>query len=187
MSKPKRKQSKPREMKKIFLIFCEGQTEECYVQVLRSKYRVPIKIVTRVEGLNISSKEITSHCKSLCIGVDDDNVKVFLMYDMDVPLDKSKFKGCCVEYLLTNPTFELWLLLHVANQSAAISTTDVIEKLKSFEEWANYKKGTFTEQQKNILWDQKDEAINRAKLLTDEENPSSQIYKLLSLLDKESR
>ena len=90
MSKPKRKQSKPREMKKIFLIFCEGQTEECYVQVLRSKYRVPIKIVARVEGLNISSKEITSHCKSLRIGVDDDNVKVFLMYDMDVPLDKSK-------------------------------------------------------------------------------------------------
>ena len=81
----------------------------------------------------------------------------------------------------------MWLLLHVANQSAAISTTDVIEKLKSFEEWANYKKGTFTEQQKNILWNQKDEAINRAKLLTDEENPSSQIYKLLSLLDKESR
>ena len=27
-----------------------------------------------------------------------------------------------------------------------------------------------------------EEAINRAKLLTDEENPSSQIYKLLSLI-----
>ena len=45
-----RLESPRRKMKPVFLVFCEGETEETYLDHLKQAYRSPIKIIPKVEG-----------------------------------------------------------------------------------------------------------------------------------------
>ena len=49
--------SPSRTMKPVFLIFCEGETEEAYLDYLKQAYRSPIRIVPKIEGDSISQEE----------------------------------------------------------------------------------------------------------------------------------
>jgi hypothetical protein len=40
--------SPSRTMKPVFLIFCEGETEEAYLDYLKQAYRSPIRIVPKI-------------------------------------------------------------------------------------------------------------------------------------------
>lgn len=85
--------------------------------------------------------------------------------------------------LLSNPCFEIWLLLHAKDQKAAIDTDALIKELKkSTPVWKNYNKSAFTETQKSFLNDNTDLAVARAKKLHELQNPSTGIYKLIELL-----
>lgn len=76
----------------------------------------------------------------------------FLMYDMDVQAINEKLKKCKAEMLLSNPCFEIWLLLHSRDQKAAIDTATLIKELKkSASVWKNYSKSAFTDTQKSFL------------------------------------
>lgn len=46
-----------RKMKQIILVLCEGETEECYINMLKQQYRLPIKVISRVVGQNIDELE----------------------------------------------------------------------------------------------------------------------------------
>ena len=59
----KRQASKGKKIKPHFWVFCEGKTEESYVCFLRSKYRIPIEIVPKIIGSNISEKIIKRYKK----------------------------------------------------------------------------------------------------------------------------
>lgn len=39
------RKSNPRKMRPQFLVLCEGETEEAYINFLKQQYRLPIKIV----------------------------------------------------------------------------------------------------------------------------------------------
>ena len=69
-----------RRMKPVFIVFCEGETEELYVSLLRQRYRSPIKIISRVEGCDISSKLIERRKREVKIE-EHEKLTVFLMYD----------------------------------------------------------------------------------------------------------
>ena len=69
--KKKRNQRLPRQMKPVFLVFCEGETEETYVNFLRQQYKLPIKVITHVTGLALSKKRIESYIKAEKIGLND--------------------------------------------------------------------------------------------------------------------
>jgi len=56
-----RKPSKGKKIRPHFWVFCEGQTEEAYISHLRSEYRVPIEIVTKITGNNINESKIKNH------------------------------------------------------------------------------------------------------------------------------
>ncbi len=106
------------------------------------------------------------------------------MYDMDVPAINDKLMACKAELLLSNPCFEVWLLLHVKDQTSALSSTAVIKELKrSAPVWQNYSKATYTDTQKGFLREHIADAIRRAKGLKDFHNPSSRIFKLLDILE----
>ena len=47
-----RLESPRRKMKPVFLVFCEGETEETYLDHLKQAYRSLIKIIPKVEGGN---------------------------------------------------------------------------------------------------------------------------------------
>ena len=59
--------SPSRTMKPVFLIFCEGETEEAYLDYLKQAYRSPIRIVPKIEGDSISQRLIDVRKKELKI------------------------------------------------------------------------------------------------------------------------
>jgi hypothetical protein len=110
------------------------------------------------------------------------------MYDMDVQAINEKLQRCKAEMLLSNPCFEIWLLLHAKSQKSAINTDALIKELKkSAPVWKSYSKSAFTDTQKAFLKDNTDVAVARAKELHEYQNPSTGIYKLIEMLKGDNR
>ena len=169
-------------MRKIALVICEGETEARYVNLLRSWFKSPIRIVSNIEGTKVSQSLIERRAKELKIS-SMDRVHTFLMYDMDVRAINERLLRCKAEMLLSNPCFELWLLLHAREQRSAIGTDALILELKkSAAVWKNYAKSLFTDTQKAFLRSKIDVAVSRAKGLRPLCNPSTGIYKLVEML-----
>lgn len=115
----RRHQAPPRKMKEVFLIFCEGQTEEAYIDMLRRYFRAPIRIVSSIQGQSVSKHLIDEYKRSMQLSPSD-RVSTFLMYDLDVAELLPRLQKCDAELLVSNPTIELWFLLHSADQRAAM-------------------------------------------------------------------
>ena len=183
----KREPSPSLRMRKIALVICEGETEVCYINLLKSWYKSPIRIVSHIEGTKITPSLVEKRTKELKIS-QWDKVHTFLMYDMDVQAINEKLRKCKAEMLLSNPCFEIWLLLHAKDQKSAIETDALIKELKkSAPVWKNYSKSAFTDTQKAFLNDNTDIAVARAKDLCEFQNPSTGIYKLIDLLQKNAK
>ena len=178
----RREPSPSMRMRKIALVICEGETEACYLNLLKTWYKSPIRIVSHIEGTKITQSLVEKRTKELKIS-QWDKVNTFLMYDMDVPTTNEKVMKCKAKMLLSNPCFELWLLLHAKDQKTAISTDALIKELKkSATVWRNYSKPGFSDTQKAFLNSNTDAAVTRAKELHEFQNPSTGIYKLIELL-----
>ena len=173
-------------MKPVFLVFCEGETEENYIDFIRRQYKSPIKIVPKVEGSQISQNLVCKRQKELKLSKNE-HISTFLMYDLDVAPIVEKLKTCKAVWLCSNPCIELWFLLHSKAQTASLTTDNCIQSLRNAHpDWHNYQKPHITDTQKTILWDNKAVAIERAKALEESSNPSSTIYKLLEIIEKSS-
>jgi hypothetical protein len=173
-------------MNPVFLVFCEGETEEAYVNFLRQKYRLPVKVISRITGLSISQDIIRRHIQAEKISPDDKELTSFLMYDLDTRGIADKIATCKDSInIASNPALELWFLLHNTEQNAAISTDACIDKLRrSTPDWENYKKGSLSEKQQQALWESRKTATARAKQLSEGENPSSSVYRLIEAMDR---
>jgi hypothetical protein len=112
------------------------------------------------------------------------------MYDLDVKDNDKKLAICKNNIkesisLASNPAIELWFLLHIEEQNAAIPTKNCIALLmKSEQAWNSYKKGSLSEKQKQQLWDNRKLASDRAKHLPEGENPSSSVYRFIEAIDE---
>ena len=181
----KREPSPSLRMRKIALVICE--TEVCYINLLKSWYKSPIRIISHIEGTKITPSLVEKRTKELKIS-QWDKVHTFLIYDMDVQAINEKLHKCKAEMLLSNPCFEIWLLLHAKDQKAAIETDALIKELKkSAPVWKNYSKSAFTDTQKSFLNNNTDVAVARAKILQEFQNPSTGIYKLIEMLSSDAR
>ena len=178
----KREPSPSMHMRKIALVICEGETEVSYINLLKTWYKSPIRIVSHIEGTKITPTLVEKRTKELKIS-QFDKVNTFLMYDMDVKAINKKLQECKAEMLLSNPCFEIWLLLHAKSQKTAISSDVLIKELKKCSSiWKNYAKSVFTDTQKAFLNKNTAVAVARAKELNDLNNPSTGIYKLIEIL-----
>lgn len=172
--------SKGRAMKPNYFVFCEGDTEVAYVEMLRAHYRLPIHIIPKRTLLNVTPALI-SRCKANYIETKSD--KTFLMYDLDVPsvLDRlRKIPGAIL--LCSNPCVELWLLLHYTEQHAEISSVDCVGKLTRHIK--QYKKGKLSTEDREHLVRNVLIACKRAKQLVTYKNPSTTIFELIEELEK---
>jgi len=175
-----RRISREKEIRPTFFVFCEGPTEEQYVKYLKSKYRVPFEIDSKIAGNRITAGYIKNYKDSK---ITDDKDKTFLLFDLDAPkmLDKLLALDACI-LLASNPCIELWFLLHFKEQKANINTkkceNDLARKNK------NYKKGVINRQLQSSLGKGQIKAVHRAKKLTEYQNPSSTVYKLIEELEK---
>lgn len=171
--------SKGRTMLPNFFVFCEGDTEVVYVDMLRSYYRLPIHIIAKKTLLNVTPALI-ERCKSAYVQTKAD--RTFLMYDLDVLTMLERLQKVPNATLLcSNPCFELWLLLHYADQKAELSSEGCVNRLLSFEK--QYKKGALLNDNKQYLISNVLLAMNRAKSLQAFNNPSTTIYLLIEALE----
>ena len=179
----RREKAPSKRMRKIALVICEGETEAGYLNLIKRWYKSPVRIVSHIEGTSITQALVDKHARELKISTFD-KVDTFLMYDMDVPAINDKLMACKAELLLSNPCFEIWLLLHAKDQKSALNSDTVIKELKnSAPVWRNYNKALYTDTQKAFLKKHLSDAVSRAKVLKDFQNPSSRIYKLLEILE----
>ena len=182
-----RERNKPRRMKPVFLVFCEGETEENYVDFIRRQYKSPIKIVPKTAGTNISQRLINKQQNELKISKDD-RISTFLMYDLDVAPVVEKLKSCKAVWLCSNPCVELWFLLHSQPQTSELQTEQCVRALRKTNEiWQNYQKPILTNSQKDALWENRTTAVERAKTLVENSNPSSFVYKLIEAIEKHKK
>jgi hypothetical protein len=163
-----------------FYVFCEGETEEAYINYLRSKYRLPILIDAKIAGNRITGKYIQNYKKDKANHPKD---ITYLVYDIDVTEMLRKLQAIKNTILLSsNPCFELWYLLHVQEQTAEITSKECIQKLK--QQFPNYGKGLFNNDLKNKIEKGQSKAVNIASKLQEFKNPSSQMFVFINEIEK---
>ena len=125
------RKSTPRKMRPQFLVLCEGETEENYVNFLRQYYRLPIKIVPKIIGSKISQKIVNRYKKDLTGS--EESIKTFFMYDADLPEVVENLKQCDGILLISNPCIEIWFIAHYKNhQKQNFQVKIVYECLKAY-------------------------------------------------------
>lgn len=178
-----RRRRKPRGKKinPTLFVFCEGETEVSYINLLKTEYRIPsIHIHPKIGSNNITTEYINNYK----IGKPtDEKDMTFLFYDLDVPTMQQRLSLIDGSILLvSNPSIELWFLLHYKNQTASTTNTYCLKELKNRNR--TYKKGLIDNKLKEKLILKRDNAINRSKKLTEFQNPSSTVYRLIEILNK---
>ena len=176
----KRHSSKKKKINPKFWVFCEGKTEKAYVEYLRAKYRLPVKIIPEITGSKISDKLISSHIAKKEKHPKD---KIFLLYDADIEEVLERLRKITKGKLLaSNPSIELWFLLHYKNQTANITEAECIRQLSNRNR-NTYKKGVIDNKLKNRLEEKQQEAYDRAKQTVLFNNPSTNIFEFIEELD----
>lgn len=173
------RQSKGKAMRPNYFVFCEGDTEVEYIEMLRAYYRLPIHIIAKKTLLNITPA-LVERCKSVYIQTRND--RTYLMYDLDVPTMLERLQKIAnVTLLCSNPCFEIWLLLHYADQRTELGSEECISRLASFVK--QYKKGKLSNDVRQSLAIKQPIAIERAKGLIPYGNPSTTVYRLIENLN----
>lgn len=177
----RRREPRGKKINPTLFVFCEGDTEVAYINLLKSIYRIPsIQIHPKIGGNNITSEYIRNSKEGKPTHEKDLN---FLMYDIDVSeiIERlSKIDDCTL--LLSNPCIELWFLLHYKNQTANINGIICCREMENRNRV--YKKGAIDKKLKEKLISKREDAVKRAKGLTDNNNPSSTVYKFIEILDE---
>jgi len=180
MGGKKRQAAKRKKVNPKFWVFCEGKTEKAYVEYLRVKYRLPIKIIPEITGSKISNKLISSHISKKEKHPKD---KIFLLYDADVKeVLQRLLKIKKTKLLASNPSTELWFLLHYKNQSANITEAECIRQLSNRNR-NTYKKGFIDNKLKKRLEEKQTDACERAKQTVLFNNPSTNIFEFINELE----
>ena len=172
--------SKGKTMRPNYFVFCEGDTEVAYIDMLRAYYRLPIHIIAKKTLLNITSALI-ERCKSVYIQTKED--RTYLMYDLDVATMLERLQKIPnAQLLCSNPCLELWLLLHYSEQKTELTSEECALRQASFIK--QYKKGSLPNDVKIHLVENQATAVDRAKKLVAYYNPSSTVYMLIDDLNK---
>ncbi len=179
--KNKRRASKVEKINPHFWIFCEGETEKAYISFLRSEYPLPIEIIPKIAGSSINERFIISYKKGKPRHEKD---KDFLIYDSDIlEIFYKSIKIDSAILIASNPSIELWFLLHNKNITTTLSTDDCIRELCNRSR-NNYKKGFLDNPLKNRLKEKCVNACNRSKQLKMYNNPSTNMFEFIEVLEK---
>lgn len=171
--------SKVRKVNPHYWVFCEGETEEALVCYFRSKFRISVEIIPKISRNNITQNFIANYKKGKPTHEKDID---FLLYDTDDLNTLFRLKEIDAKLLLSNPCVELWFLLHYKNQKSRISSQDCLKELKHRNK--SYTKGSIDRKLREQLDIKMKEACERAKKLELHENPSSNIYEFIEIIQQ---
>lgn len=187
-----REPGKSRQMRPLFLIICEGETEAEYIGMLKKKFHENgdnadnVILKTKTKNSQINKERIKRIIKEEKIGKKD---RIFLLYDRDKEdvnkrLDKIKTECNDIVELYSNPCIEFWFLLHCGTAVKKHTGNECLNTLKNVGGvWSNYKKAVLTFGQENFLWDHRECAIQTARTFKEKTNPSSTIFRLFDKIE----
>lgn len=197
-----RAQSYKRQRSPIILIVCEGRnkTERIYFshyQTRDSSYRLLIKDseATDVMGMAKRTSYLYSHYQM--DGAIGD--KAFCLIDMDLNRDKyevylkAKRKFPQIQFIVSNPCFEIWLLYHFTENPKVECTSQAVkEQMKKYVPDYNESTDVFTlcnlqdEYAKAINRSEKKNSFYGADIPLAERNPYTEVQDVIAVL-KESQ
>lgn len=148
---------------------------------LRSKYRSPTVIVSKVAGAGIKESYIRN-CKK-DNGGSHPKDKTFLFYDGDIQDVLNNIKRIRnVNMLITTPCIEYWFLLHYGECNNIMTSETCLRKFKGIN--PEYEKGDLNETLQELFDDEVEKACSRAKKTVVPENPSANVYEFVEELEK---
>lgn len=193
--------SRRRQQRAIIRVLTEGRkTEPQYIKIWSRKYRnvVRIDIDKKDTGLAAASLlEQAREYKRQSRRTNPDFDSIWIIFDVDENPDNTmsnviqEARDSGIEIAISNPCFELWLVLHRQDQTRHIER-DKIQKEAKRLNMINDRKHIVSDAHQTLL-EQYDEARNRAKQLEAMhrgngsrlwENPSSQVWKFVDHLLK---
>ena len=178
------RKSNPRKMKPQFLVLCEGETEEAYINFLKQRYRLPIKIIPKIVGSSLYPKKIEQYKIELTSNPSE--VKTFFMYDGDVPEVLESLKKCDGLMLISKPCVEIWFIAHYKKTpETALASDTCVKQLCSIPGWEQYKKAVLTIKQQDSLWDNRMTAVENMKDKTETNKTYSTVYQFINILEEE--
>ena len=77
----RREKTSVKRMRKIALVICEGETEVCYINLLKKWYKSPVRIISHIEGTKITQSLVDSRTREVKITAGD-KVRTFLMLSL---------------------------------------------------------------------------------------------------------
>lgn len=180
MGKMNRKQKPKLELRPVFLLGCEGNTERSYFKYLNETlFR---KIVFEFPGSRNHNSDPGSVLKALKKEIKnykEDITGAWVIIDKDrwtaeqlIELESWRLTNPTYGLAISNPCFELWLLLHVTDQFPPTETLVTQALKKQFPDWEKPNCPKFTEEMVK-------DAVDRAK-----RNDQTTVYKLLEILLK---
>jgi hypothetical protein len=165
-----RRISKIRKTRPVYFVFCEGESENAYINLLRSHFRFPIEIKSKVIGTSITRVKIK---RMLNGNIDWTKDKVFLIYDSDIESINTKLGQ--IEFALSifsYPCFEAWLC------------DDVTSQIRTH--YPAYKKGEISIRLGALLIEKMTFAITNAKKLIPS-GKGSHLFDFIESLDSDSK
>lgn len=194
------------------IVFCEGQTEEAYIQYFINKFENKRYFDVTVKNILIggNSKAVYKHAKSFLANPSNNlryglDFKKYLIFDCDAPdnieeVIKEIENNKQFDMLLTNSIFEVWLLMHFEKVVTSLSYNTIYARLKDY--IGNYyNKGSYDDIRLIIEEGSVDLAIKNSKELEEkyqkqnkaipqdikQMNPYSNVYQLIEQFVKRMR
>jgi len=178
---------------KVLVIVCERETEVKYFNRYRKrgcglKIETPNTSVTDpINLVEFAKRQIQRY--GLNLQKDD---HIWVVFDCDHNKAEAITKAIKIanenniNFAISNPSFELWFLLHFVYHHSKLTNQELIEKLKTH--IPNYKK---SKDVFDVLLKKREEAISNAKKLNESQNnnekeiiknPSTHVFKLVELI-----
>lgn len=174
---------KPRKAKLIYLVICEGETEKEYVECLKRHFRLPVTIKTKVSGNSLTHRLVKQYIAELNVSGPSEYM-VYYVYDGDVKIITDRLKTLPGTAIISNPCIELWFLLHIKEHTGCCDAQQMVKLLRNADSrWKNYSKGFLRSEQIQMLLDKYHLASERARKLDGNQNPSSNMFEFIEILE----
>lgn len=197
--RPLRRRAPQRDELARFVIFCEGTlTEPLYLKAFASLEKVRDVATLDIRGMGCDPRRLVEHAKEakrLERRQQTGSTSYWCVFDVEAPRPHARLSDAVqmardndISVAISNPCFELWLVLHHTDRDRWINNDDCRGLLRQFD----------NSQGKRLVGDVymslRYEAIKRAKRLAalhasasrvrPDDNPSSSLYCLLEAIDQ---
>ncbi len=173
------RQRPTRQAKPKLLVVCEGNTERIYLEALNAKQGHPVvleivadhssprEIVRLAAGRKRAARKMAHRDPDEALG------GVWCFFDHDehpfIPEAINQAEDNEIHLAFSNPCFELWLLLHFQNQTAALERQTAASLYRNHD--VNYGKSPAV----GPLMERVDDAVARARLLVQRQTENGNV------------